>query len=219
MKKTSALIFSVIFFLLFLLIPTAGAYNLYSNDPDDWNETAFQPFTNTFGDEDGNLIAGTYRGTYLLEGGVVAEYEAILTDMGVTNVEVTDELYTVPYVSNEDDEPIAGTWATFDGFELSTTDPVVPDMSTISWDPLSDTFIDILIVKAGNYASFFSSDFASTYGTWNTAFLPTNGNNPIEMSHVRGSVGTAPVPEPSTIVLMGLGLVGLAGIGRKKFKQ
>jgi hypothetical protein len=30
---------------------------------------------------------------------------------------------------------------------------------------------------------------------------------------------SAPVPEPSTIVLMGLGLVGLAGFGRKKFKK
>ena len=30
-------------------------------------------------------------------------------------------------------------------------------------------------------------------------------------------VSAAPVPEPGTIVLMGLGLVGLAGMGRKKF--
>lgn len=31
--------------------------------------------------------------------------------------------------------------------------------------------------------------------------------------------GTAPVPEPATIILMGTGLLGIAGIGRKKLKK
>jgi hypothetical protein len=31
--------------------------------------------------------------------------------------------------------------------------------------------------------------------------------------------GPAPVPEPTTIILLGTGLIGLAGWGRKKFKK
>jgi hypothetical protein len=61
------------------------------------------------------------------------------------------------------------------------------------------------------------------YETWNgtdTLHL-TNfwiGDGSISHVEIRGCGGT-PIPEPATMLLLGTGLIGLAGIGRKKFKK
>jgi len=54
----------------------------------------------------------------------------------------------------------------------------------------------------------YADDIGGWAGSWDSDF---------ELSKVKGD--KAPVPEPTTLLLLGSGLIGIAGIGRKTFKR
>jgi len=68
---------------------------------------------------------------------------------------------------------------------------------------------DILDWYESLSGSFFSLNLPA--GDWDTSSLLTTG----VISYL-GETPNVPVPEPSTMLLLGSGLIGLAGYGRKK---
>lgn len=52
-----------------------------------------------------------------------------------------------------------------------------------------------------------------------TYFALTFGTDPGITNQVRAQIGSAPVPEPSTLFLLGSGIMGIIGATRRKFKK
>jgi len=88
--------------------------------------------------------------------------------------------------------------------------------------PISDG-LDFSEIATGGELLWFEIENFENINNYNFKFRDTEGSNytgKAQFTNFNNPVDSpSAVPEPATILLIGSGLLGLAGIGRKKFKK
>lgn len=156
----------------------------------------FEWSPNTFSQTEGN-----YNSEYSNTVDFVSGEIAIRNDGGAKPVSVSGSLFSF-------DGAYFTSWSGYNTDYDSSS-------STITMlGYLNGVLVDSVTYELGNDFEYYAANFS---GIDQIDFQSSGVAKWWLMDNM--TVNSSPVPEPSTIVLMGFGLVGLAGLGRKKIKK